>query len=384
MKRILLAICLLALSAAAHAQFSPNTVLTATALNAALAAPNITAGSINGSTSILTTGAVTLNGANTFGANTNAVTPSYIDNSTHVATTANVKQLILARTAWIPMTITGGTYDFNPAGTGAIFGVTTSGGAIATITGIVAGGTGYQVGDVLTMVGGNGDGLIYVSSVSSGVVTGATVFYGGTGYSGTPQLSGQALPPGSRTGGLTGTLTSNATIIIPNGSFLAGARRIGFTNATTGNFTITIKLSDGAGGSTGTGFVLPQGSGHTASMIVYTDGVTDVWPEVSSAVNFQVTNSLTVAGVPVLGRLSAISSSIGGGTLTSGACATTTVSVTGATTAMGVNVTPVTNPGDQFFWKGYVSSANTVAVSVCNGGSTGTPTASTYNVRVLP
>lgn len=384
MKKILFVIIGLAFSVGALAQFSPNTVLTATALNAALAAPTITAGQINGTTAITTSGTVNLNGTNNLSTNTNAITQGYTDNSTHVATTAYVKQNILARTAWIPMTITGGTYNFNSAGTGAIFGVTTSSGAIATITGIVAGGTGYQVGDVLTMVGGNGDGLVYVNAVSSGAVTTATVFYGGTGYSGSPQLSGTSLPPGSRTGGLTGTLTSNATIIIPNGTFLAGARRIGFNNATTGNFTITIKLSNGSGGSTGTGFVLPQGPGHTASMIVYTDGVTDVWPEVSSVTDFLVSSSLTVAGVPVLGRYAAVSGSIGGGALTSGACASTTVTVTGATTSMGVNVTPVTNPGDQFFWKGYVSSANTVTVSICNGGSTGTPTASTYNVRVLP
>lgn len=384
MKKILFAIIGLAASLNALAQFAPNTVLTAAALNNALAAPTITAGQINGTTNITTSGTVNLNGTTNLGVNTNAVTQSYLDNSTLVTTSAFVKRAILARTAWIPMTITGGTYNFNSAGNGAIFGVTTSSGAIASITSIVAGGAGYQVGDVLTMVGGNGDGLVYVSGVSSGAVTTATVFYGGTGYSGTPQLSGTALPPGSRTGGLTGTLTSNATIIIPNGTFLAGARRIGFNNATTGNFTITIKLSNGSGGSTGAGFVLPQGPANTASLIAYTDGVTDVWPEVNSVPSLLVSQSLTVAGVPVLGRYSAVSSSIGGGALTSGACASTTVTVTGATTAMGVNVTPVTNPGDQFFWKGYVSSANTVTVSICNGGSTGTPTASTYNVRVLP
>lgn len=384
MKRILLSVLLFALSLGAQAQFSPNTVLTASALNAAFANPAITGGSINGSTSIFTTGAVTLNGINTFSANTSGVTGGYTDNSTHIATTAYVKQQVLARAAWIPMTITGGTYNFATAGTGAIFGVTTSGGALASITGIVAGGTGYQVGDVLTMVGGNGDGLVYVYAVSGGAVTAATVFYGGTGYSGTPQLAGAPLSPGSRTGGLTGTLTSNATIIIPGGTFLAGARRVGFTNATTGAFSVTVKLSNGSGGSTGTGFVLPQGPGNTASLLAYTDGVTDVWPEVNSVPSLLVSNSLTVAGVPVLGRYAAVSASIGGSSLSSGACATTTVTVTGATNSMGVTVTPTADPGAQFFWKGFVSSANTVTVAVCNGGNTGTPAAVTYNVRVLP
>lgn len=388
MKRLILSILLFALSIGAHAQFSPNTVLTASALNAALAAPAITAGSINGSTSILTTGTVTLNGTNTFGANTSAVTQGYTDNTTHVATTAYVKQQILARTAWIPMTITGGTYNFASAGTGAIFGVTTSGGAIASVTGIVAGGTGYQVGDVLTMVGGNGDGLLYVSAVSSGVVTSATVFYGGTGYTGTPQLSGSPLPPGSRTGGLTGTLTSNATIVIPSGTFLAGARRIGFNNATTGAFSITIKLSDGAGGSTGTGFVLPQGPGHTASLIAYTDGVTDVWPEVDSVPSLLVSSSLTVPGVftlhgiTVLPQLSGTTSSLGGSSLAAGACSTTTVAISGATNGMAVSVTPVTFPGPSFYWRGYVTAPGVVTVGVCNSDGNNTPTASIYNVRV--
>lgn len=279
MKRILLSVFLFACSVAAQAQFSPNTVLTATALNNALAAPAITAGSINGSTSITTSGPVTLTGTNDLGALTSTTTQSYLDNSNLVASTQFVKRTLLASTATIPMTITGGTYNFATAGSGAIFGVTTSSGAIASITSIVAGGTGYQVGDCLTMIGGNGDGIVIVTAVSSGVVTAASVFYGGTGYSGTPQLSGQPLPPGSRTGALTGTLTSNALFIIPGGSYLNGARRIGFQNNTTGNFTVQVKLTNGTGGSTGTGLFLPQGVGNNTSMILYTDGVSDVWNE---------------------------------------------------------------------------------------------------------
>lgn len=385
MKRLFLTFLLLASGASAWAQFSPNTTLTAAALNAALAAPTITAGQINGTTSITTSGAVNLNGTNNLGAATSATTQSLINNSGLVATTSYVKQSILARTAFIPMTITGGTYNFASAGTGAIFGVTTSGGAIASVTSIVAGGTGYQVGDVLTMVGGNGDGLVYVSAVASGVVTTATVFYGGTGYSGSPQLSGTALPPGSRTGGLTGTLTSNATIIIPNGTYLAGARRIGFENNTTGAFTIRVKLSDGAGGSTGTGFLLPQGTGNNTSLIVYTDGVSDVWPEVGAAPNFIVAGSLTVAGVPVLGRLAGTTPSLGGTGLANGACSTVTATVTGATVGMGVVVTPATDPGTGFHWYGFVSSANTITARVCSAqGGTNTPVASAYAIRVLP
>ncbi len=385
MKRICLAIVLSVACVSARAQFSSNTVLTATALNAALAAPAITGGSINGSTSILTTGAVTLNGANTFGANTHAVTQGYTDNSTRVTTSAFVKQLILARTAYVPMTITGGTYNFATAGIGAIFGVTTSSGAIASVTGIVAGGTGYQVGDVITMVGGNGDGLLYVSSVSSGAVTAATVFYGGTGYSGTPQLSGSPLPAGSRTASLSGTLTSNATIVIPNGTYLAGARRIGFQNNTTGAFSITVKLSDGLGGSTGTGFTLPQGSGNNTSLLAYTDGVSDVWPEVNTAPNFIIPGTLTLRGVDIKPPLRATTASIGGSNLVEGACATVNTTVTGAVVGNTVAATPATYPGDAFFWHAYVSAPGVVTTAVCQAksGTGAAPTASVYYLRVM-
>jgi hypothetical protein len=237
-----------------------------------------------------------------------------LDNSTFVSTTQFVKRVLLAATATIPMTLTGGTYNFATAGTGAIFGVTTSAGTIASITSIVAGGTGYQVGDVLTMVGGNGDGLTYVSAVSSGVITAASVFYGGTGYSGSPQLSGLALPPGSRSGNLTGTLTSNALIIIPGGTYLAGARRIGFQNNTTGAYTVTVKLTNGSGGSTGTGVVLPQGSSNNTSMLLYTDGVNDVWNETSG------TRPLYTPGGVIIPNAHAVQGSVsttgGNGTVT--------------------------------------------------------------------
>lgn len=279
MKQLRVLIIGLLLCVNAHAQFSPGTVLTATALNTALAAPAITAGSINGSTSISTTGPVTLTGITSLGSQSSATTQGYLDNSTLVATDAFVKRTLLAATATIPIPVTSGTYNFASAGGGAIFGVTTSGGAITSVTSIVAGGTGYQVGDCLIMVGGNGDGVVYVSSVSGGVVTAATVLYGGTGYSGTPQLSGLALPPGSRSGALTGTLTGNVTIVIPTGTYLSGARRIGFQNNTTGAYTVTVKLSNGTGGSTGTGVILPQGVANDTSMTLYTDGVNDVWNE---------------------------------------------------------------------------------------------------------
>lgn len=74
--------------------------------------------------------------------------------------------------------------------------------------------------------------------------------------------------------------------------------------------------------------------------------------------------------------------SLGGGALLAGACASTTVAITGSTTAMGVVATPATYPGDGNYWYGYVSTNGTVTVKVC-AAIAGTPAASTYNVRVL-
>jgi hypothetical protein len=93
--------------------------------------------------------------------------------------------------------------------------------------------------------------------------------------------------------------------------------------------------------------------------------------------------SFTVAQTSQL-PLSATSTSIGGSSVSAGQCASGTVSVTGATTSMAVKATPVADPGASFIPWAFVSSANTVTVRVCNFTSTSaTPTATTYNVRVI-
>lgn len=77
------------------------------------------------------------------------------------------------------------------------------------------------------------------------------------------------------------------------------------------------------------------------------------------------------------------SSSIGGSPLAAGACSSTTATINGAAATMTAYASPTTYPGDDDYWKAYVSSSNTVTVKVC--AVTGsTPTASTYNVRLEP
>jgi hypothetical protein len=81
---------------------------------------------------------------------------------------------------------------------------------------------------------------------------------------------------------------------------------------------------------------------------------------------------------------SGTTASIGGGALTA-SCATGTVTLTGVLSTQGLIATPaadITGGGSTAFsviaWK---SGTNTVTVSVCG---TGTPTATTYNVRIIP
>lgn len=75
---------------------------------------------------------------------------------------------------------------------------------------------------------------------------------------------------------------------------------------------------------------------------------------------------------------------IGGSSIANGACSSSTIGVSGATTSMPVAVTPNRFPGVGFLWIGYVPSAGTVVVEVCNvSGASATPAASAYNVRVI-
>jgi hypothetical protein len=222
-------------------------------------------------------------------------------NITTLASTVYARAAVLAATATLPIAnVTGGPYNFETNGTGAQIDVSATGGTITAVEAIADGGANYTVGDILDMQGGNGDAILLVTSVSNGVVTGVEIVYGGSGYDNGSLLTGGALLPGSRFAILTGTLTSNATMIIPAGTYLQGSRRVLFANNTTGPYTVTVLLSNGNGGSTGTGVVLPQGSNNSTAMELFTDGVTDVWSAVgafSAPVTF--TQSPTAPTLPV-------------------------------------------------------------------------------------
>jgi hypothetical protein len=92
-----------------------------------------------------------------------------------------------------------------------------------------------------------------------------------------------------------------------------------------------------------------------------------------------VANSqLPAASVP----LSGTSAGLGGSAMTVGQRITATVTVTGATTGMVPMCSPTADPGPGFIWSAFVSSANTVTVCL-TAVLAGTPTATTYAVRIL-
>ena len=91
-----------------------------------------------------------------------------------------------------------------------------------------------------------------------------------------------------------------------------------------------------------------------------------------------------VNGVQIAANHTGTTGPIGGSALAHGACSSGSVAVPDATNTMAVVATPATFPGAGYWWAGYVSSTGTVTVEICNStGATGTPAASTYNVRVL-
>ena len=75
-------------------------------------------------------------------------------------------------------------YASSGTGSGGKVDVTASGGAITGFLTWIPIGSGYTVGDILTVVGGNNDAVLTVTSVNgSGQPTGATITTPGTGYS---------------------------------------------------------------------------------------------------------------------------------------------------------------------------------------------------------
>jgi hypothetical protein len=118
----------------------------------------------------------------------------------------------------------------------------------------------------------------------------------------------------------------------------------------------------------------PRGAaGHD---ILYADSISHRLKFINN--NGTPTNVAGASDLP----LSGTSDSIGGSALLAGHCASSTITIANATTGMTVSVSPKTYPGDGFIPWGYVSAKGIVTVKLCAQAS-GTPAASTYNVRVI-
>lgn len=256
-----------------------------------------------------------------------------IDNTSSLATNAFVNQQIASATASVPIPLASGVYNQASLGSGASFVILASGGVIGSVVALVSGGTGYAVGDLLLVASGNDDALLRVTNVSGGVIQsgGLAVLYGGTGYTTGATTGAVSVPPGQRTVFLTGALSGNVTFIIQNGTFLTASRRVQFNNNTTGAFTVTVKLSNGAGGSVGTGVVLPQGTNNSTAVLLQTDGVNDVW----------LADTLLGMGAGTMATQNASAVAITGGSVNGTTIGATTAS-TGAFTTLSAtgNFTP--------------------------------------------
>jgi len=188
----------------------------------------------------------------------------------------------------------------------------------------------------------------------------------GLGY---PAMLGRSLIMSTETGAFPGkarhwfidTGTNNNLCLNPPGTFTISATvQADFCVDNLDNAYFLGKVSFGGGTATNRGVFSAPGGGFTATR-------TFTWPDASG------TPALVLAGT---------TGSLGGSALTAGNCSSTTVSVSGATTAMTAVASPSSDPGAGFYWLAFVSASNSVTVRIC-AAVAGTPAASTYNVRVI-
>ena len=200
------------------------------------------------------------------------------DSSTKVATTQFTQNAIDLSMATMPLAnVTGGTFSFASLGAGAVVNFTAAGGTITVINTVFAGGAGYKVGDLVTIPLGNFDSVLRVATVSGTAAASFTILYGGTGYTSATNAPTNLTSTIPFTFALTGVLASDATFIMPNGSFLLQSNQWIVNNNTTGAHSVTFFVSNGSDATTGTGVAIPQGTNNSAATFIQTDGVNDIW-----------------------------------------------------------------------------------------------------------
>ena len=188
-------------------------------------------------------------------------------------------------------------YSFDSIGSGLTLTFTATSGVVQATPTIVGAGTGYKVGDLLSIAqnGSQTNAVVHVLTLSGSTVASIELLSGGTGYVTTAVAQAtQAAPAPLGILTITGTMTASSTFILPYNI----PAEWNVVNNTTGAYTLTFKIGTVAGVSTGTGVVVAQGSSNSLSMYVYTDGVTDVWVAGDSytslyATTFAATGSVT-------------------------------------------------------------------------------------------
>jgi hypothetical protein len=202
--------------------------------------------------------------------------------STLIANTQFVQNAVDLSMATIPFALgstAGGNYSFASKGSGAVIGYTASGGLITSIGTIYNGASGYAVGDLLTSTAGNGDAVLQVTGVTGSAINAIGILYGGSGYPNGASVNvvvnaAYAIP---FTFTLTGTLTSNATFIMPAGTYLLTSNQWIVNNNLAGAYTVEFCLTNGSNACKGSGVFIPAGSNSSKSLMIQTDGVNDIW-----------------------------------------------------------------------------------------------------------
>jgi hypothetical protein len=285
----------------------------------------------------------------------------------------------------------GGSFS-QSAGNG---GATGSGGQISQLTGS-AGASGNGTGGpwTVTLGGGNGTGAGGDGALSAGQggATGRGGNFSISAGSSTVGLGGLFNMPGAPA--LASGTASDTTLFASQGVDAVHSGNVivsDFNGDNTfvvdpfGNILCTCATAVGATDQflyLGTSAGAPTGvPAHTAG--VYANSV----PVRFDTTNFKLMvysgGWKNVADKPTSPILTGTTASIGGGALVGGTCASGTVGITGAATSMVAASDPNTYPGDGATWSAQVTSSNTVTVRVCATVAL-TPTASTYNVRVIP
>ncbi len=160
----------------------------------------------------------------------------------------------------------------SPAGTGATFAVTASGGiAEAYITNV---GSGYTSAPSITLSGGSGSGALLRASIdSTGSVVAVEILNPGTGYTSEPTLTFSAAPPGgtTATGSAAVGYTVTSVSISASGSGYSGRPRLTFSSSDGGGAYAECTVGTGANAGQITAVTLRQGGFYrvkpTASIV---------------------------------------------------------------------------------------------------------------------